>query len=354
VVTAGLTDRWRTPEGEALAEEVIVRLVGGRGLEGLRLDWHEGRIDLRGLPVPIPARLRRFQSQGWFVEALGDLITFRGARLRGLDLSGAQAQSLRFFGSQIADCRLDGANCQDWRLWDTVVSDCSFSKASLRDAAVGTWHENRRNRWKRVDFGRSDFRVGTCWAAVFEDCDFSGAKFTGVKFSQCTLANCRFVGVVKDVLFDGRDLSPERPAPPQMGKVDFSAAVFGGVEFRGYDLEDVKLPDDTDVLLLRRARCVARKAIHALGDREDTPSLMLRAVLENRLRGPGDEREAEVFNRRDYRGMGGEELVALAGEVLGRAEVECTRDSLALPQKTPAAAPRRLAAAGRGAGPGRM
>jgi hypothetical protein len=152
VASAGLADRWRTPEGQALAEEAVARLVTGRGLDGLGLGWHEGRMDLRGVPVPIPARLRRFESQGWFVEVLGDLITFRGARLRGLDLSGARLQSLRFFGSQIEDCRLDGANCQDWRLWDTEVSDCVFSRASLRDAAVGTWHEGRRNTWRRVDF----------------------------------------------------------------------------------------------------------------------------------------------------------------------------------------------------------
>jgi hypothetical protein len=158
---------------------------------------------------------------------------------------------------------------------------------------------------------------------VFEDCDFSGAKVTGIKFSQCALARCRFAGAVRDVLFDGRDLSPERPAPPQMSKVDFSAAVFRNVEFRGYDLADVTLPDDPDLRVLRRARCVARKAVQMLDGREDMQSRMLRAVLESRLRGPGDEREAEIFNRRDYREMGGEELVDLADDVLGRAEAEC-------------------------------
>jgi hypothetical protein len=74
----------------------VARLVAGRRLDGLGLGWHEGRVDLRGLPAPVRARLRRFESQGWFVEVLGDLITFRGVQQRGLDLSGAQSQSLRF------------------------------------------------------------------------------------------------------------------------------------------------------------------------------------------------------------------------------------------------------------------
>jgi uncharacterized protein YjbI with pentapeptide repeats len=62
-----------------------------------------------------------------------------------------------------------------------------------------------------VDFTRADFRVGTCWAAVFEDCDFSSAEITGVQFSQCTITRRRFAGGVREVLFDGRDLSPNGP-----------------------------------------------------------------------------------------------------------------------------------------------
>jgi uncharacterized protein YjbI with pentapeptide repeats len=322
---AGLGDRWRTPEGQAMAEEAVARLGSGSSLNGIGLGSYEGRVDLRELSVPVPARLRRFESQGWFVEVLGDLVVFRGARLEGLDLSGAQLQSLRFFGSLIADCRLERANCKDWRLWDTEVRDSSFVRANLRDAAVGTWHEGRRNKWRRVDFSRADFRVGTCWEAVYEDCDFSDAKIKGINFSQCAFTRCRFAGAIREVLFDGRDLSPERPAPPQMSKVDFRSAVFRDVDFRGFDMKDVTLPDDPDVRLLRRARCVARRGIQMLDGDDRISARMLRADLENRLRGPGGDQEASVFNRRDYEQSGGTDLVALAEDILGRAESACLR-----------------------------
>ena len=322
IIRAELAGRWRTPDGQSRAEEVIARLVVGRGLDGLGLDSHEGRVDLRGLPAPVPARLRRFESQGWFVEVLGGLIAFRGVQLRDLDLSGAQLPSLRFFGSQIANCRLDGANCQDWRLWDTEVADCSFSRASLRDAAVGTWQDDQRNAWRRVNFTRADFRVATCWEAVFEDCDFSGAKIAGVEFSQCTLSRCRFAGQLSRVLFDGREL-PNRPAPPPMVKVDFAAATFSDVEFRGFGLEDVTLPPEPDVRLYRRARCVARLGIQLLEGDKSQPAQVLRAVLEHSLHGPGNENEAFVFVRRDFL-IGGAELIAMAEDVLGRAEAECS------------------------------
>jgi hypothetical protein len=140
-----LTDRWKTDAGRA--EEVVARLLAGRELNGLGLVEHEGRVDLRSLPLPAPRRLERFETRGWFVERLGDLVIFRGGRLEGLDLSGAQLQSLRFHDSQIIDCRFDGANCRDWRLWATEVVDCSFTKADLRDAAAGTWDEGRSNVW---------------------------------------------------------------------------------------------------------------------------------------------------------------------------------------------------------------
>lgn len=320
-----LGDRWRTPDGRALAEEVVARLIAGRGLDGLELGRHEGRVDLRGLPAPLPARLRRFESQGWFVEVLGNLITFRGVRLDSLDMSGAQLQNFRFFDSQIANCRLDNANCHDWRLWNAKITDCSFTNTNLRDSALGTWHEGRRNMWRRVSFAQADFRIVAPLEAVFEDCDFSAAKISGVTFSQCTFVRCRFAGVIQQVLFDGRDLSPERPAPPQMSKVDFRSAVFRDVDFRGFNLEDVTLPDDPDVRLLRRARCVARWGIQMLNGDNSISARMLRADLENRLRGPGDDHEASVFNRRDYEQSGGADLALLAQDVLGRAECECLK-----------------------------
>jgi hypothetical protein len=112
----GLTDRWKTEAGEALADEVTARLMAGRPLDGLNLERHEGLVDLRGLQAPIPRRLQRFEAAGWFVEQLGDLVKPRGAELSGLDLSGSLLKSLRFHNSRVVGCRFDAANCGDWRL----------------------------------------------------------------------------------------------------------------------------------------------------------------------------------------------------------------------------------------------
>lgn len=317
-----LNDRWKTDSGQALAEEVVARLIAGRPLDDLGLPEHEGRSDLRSLPIPPPRRLERFEAQGWFVERLGDLVVLNGPRLQGLDLSGGQLQSLRFHDGHISECRFDGANCRDWRLWGTEVSDCSFAKASLREAAVGTWHEGRRNVWRRVDFSGSDFRIGVSHEAVYEDCDFSGAKLDKVEFGQCAFSRCHFAGELKQVVFDGRDLT-DRPAPPPMEAVDFSDAYFNQVEFKGFDLEAVVLPKDADVRLVRHARCVAREGLEMISDDTSADARVLRALLERRLRGPGTEQDSEVFNRRDYLDFGGPGLVALAEDIFRRAAAAC-------------------------------
>lgn len=322
LMDSGLRRRWTTPEGRERAEEAVARLAVGRSLDGLGAGEVDGRVDLRGLPAPVAKRLRRFEAADWFAEQLGDLVVLRSVQLEGLDLSGAQLQSLRFFGSRIADCRLDGAACQDWRMWDTEVVDCSFAGASLRDAAVGTWHEGRRNTWRRVGFTGADFRVVAPLGAIFEDCDFSGARLAKVRFGQCAITRCRFASTLTEVVFDGRQLEG-RPAPAPL-EADFTGAVFDQVEFMGLDLSRVTLPQDPDLRLIRRYRCVIERALASLDGDSSLPARMLRGEFTNRLKMMrGTEAESNVFNRRDYVTSGGDELAGLADRVLAAAEAGC-------------------------------
>lgn len=308
MMDSNLRKRRETAEGRQVAEEAIACLVAGRPLKGVGLDTVDGRVDLRGLPTPIPRRLRRFETAGWFAENLGELLEFRGAQLEGFDFNGAQLQSLRFHDSQLVDCRFDGANCRDWRLWGTEVINCGFAKADLREAAVGTWFENHRNLWRGVDFSGADLRVGVSWAAIYEDCDFSSAKLEKMKFEQCTLIRCRFAGLLREVIFDGRGVAG-RPASPPMESVDFAAVVFDQVDFMGFDLSRVILPQDPDIRLIRRYRCVLQRALDNLEVEGSLSARMLRGEFINRLkmmRGPAEESNA--FNRRDYLSSGGSEL----------------------------------------------
>lgn len=317
-----LRTRWTTDAGEALADGVFARLIAGRPLDDLALARHEGLVDLRYLPGPIPARLRRFEAAGWFVEELGNTVTLRKARLAGLDLSNANLRSFRFHDSILEECRFDKANCRDWRLWGTTVTSCSFDGADLRDAAVGTWVDGRRNEWRRVRFNGADFRVAASQGAAFEDCDFSSAKLSKVTFEQCELERCVFAGDLREVVFDGREVGG-RPAPRPMVDVDFRNAQFDEVEFMGSDLGAVALPQDPDVRLVRHYRCVVTHALGLLDGDSSVQGRMLRGEFQNRIRMMRGEEEDNVFNRRDYVQSGGEQLAELASEVFRRGEESC-------------------------------
>jgi uncharacterized protein YjbI with pentapeptide repeats len=316
-----LTARWRSEPGATLAEEVVARLVAGRPLEGLGLDEYEGRIDLRCLPAPTPRRLERFESLGWFVETLGDVVTLRGVALARLDLSGAHLQSLRFHDATIRDCRFEGAACRDWRLWGTRVTGCSFAKADLRGAAVGTWHQDRRNEWRQVDFTGADFRVAVSQAALFEGCKFDAAKLVKVRFEQCALVCCHFAGALSEVVFDGREL-PDRAAPHPMEDVDFTEAQFDQVELLGCKLDRVIIPADPDISLIRRYGCVVEHALALIDDDDSQAARMLRGEFQNTLRMMRGVEEDNLFNRRDYLASG-VDVATLATTVFTRAQAEC-------------------------------
>jgi uncharacterized protein YjbI with pentapeptide repeats len=313
------SSRWTGPDGNELQDAVFARLITGRSLRDLGLAAVNGRLDLRHIVAPTPRRLQRFEWKEWFVEELGDLLIFRNVRLQGLDFSGAALTSLRFHGCTITGCSFSGARCDDWRLWDTEINDCDFARASLRNAAVGTWHDGRRNSWRHVDFSRADFRIGVSKQASYQDCNFSKAKLTKVQFSQCSFVRCHFDGDVRGVLFDGRPLD-DSPAPPPMAGVDFTRANFHEVEFKGLALADVQLPDDSAVRLIPNFPSVLSEALLAIEADDSASARGLRAVLENHRRMTRTENEDYVFNRNDWQSWGGVEEAEFVANVLERAE----------------------------------
>ena len=319
--TDPLRTRWLTDQGRhgTLADEVLRRLVARRSLNKLGLPYHDGLLDLRYLPGPIPQPGTRYEAAGVVIQELTGTLELRKAKLVGLDLSGAELRSTRFHDSVIENCRFEKTGCQDWRLWATEVKDCSFARANFHKSGVGTWHGRRRNTWRRISFVGADFRVMAAWAAIFEDCDFSNAKLSGTSFEQCNLTRRTFRGKVKNVAFDCRQLD-HRPHCHPMTDVDFTEARFADVEFIGTDLGAVKLPNDPDVRLIKNYRAVITTALDLLGNDNSVPSRLMRAEFENSLRMMRGAVRDHVFTRRDYLDCaGGIDLADFAEALLNRA-----------------------------------
>jgi uncharacterized protein YjbI with pentapeptide repeats len=329
--------RWTTADGQQLASEVLQRLRTGRSLNRMSLDTWGGRVDLRGLTTA-PARPVEAQEHGRYAfTRFAGVIQIERLRLADVDLSDSRLPGWLLFDSVIDNCRFDRADCSDWSLWRTSVRNTSFHRADLHNAGIGTVDDQGRgNTWTATDFRRADLSGAVIVAATMDGCDFSDAHLDNVRFGQCALRRCTFAGRLSKVFFDGRDLSNGpvsgglygQPAPGEMQAVDFSRATFDQVEFRGYQLTGITLPTSPSIRRIPHAREVAGQALTLLAAQQSGPAVILRAVLENRLRGPGTPDEADVFNRDDYRSfaeVGSPELAELADAVITAAQAHCAR-----------------------------
>jgi uncharacterized protein YjbI with pentapeptide repeats len=324
-----LRARWEAPQQQELAALVLERLVFGGSFDGLGLGRIDGRVDLRGFQAPSPRRLREFQFGGLAITELAGLVEVVGVTWRSLDLSGANLEHLRVKDARIEDCRLDRAACLGMRIWRSAIADSTLVKADLRHAALGPWSAGGGNVYAKVDFSGADFRDCATSAAVYQDCDFSQARLDKVDFKSSSLIRCRFAGVLREVVFDGRVLSTGKPDPNPMQDVDLAGATLQLVSFRGIDVGRLRLPDDPALHVIDNYPCVLDHAVNALSGRTDLLARGLRAQLlsDRSMLAPGQR--FGLYNRNDQfllaeiTGEDGEELAAFADEVLGAAEREC-------------------------------
>lgn len=109
-----------------------------------------------------------------------------------------------------------------------------------------------------------------------------------------------------------------------MRDVNFTNSVFDQVEFMGYDLSAVTLPQDPDITLIPRYKCVVEHALSNLDGDESPEARMLRGEFTNRLKMmKGPDGASNVFNRRDYLMSGGEPLAKLAEQTFHNAQKSC-------------------------------
>lgn len=235
---------------ESLNLEIWDRLLAGKPLDGLGLETRDGRISVRGLELPEPTVLRRFQFRGVSIAAVDSGI-IHGVKWRNLDFSKNKLAGLRLMGGVVENCRFDGCNLQDVRIWATLFRDVSFEGANLRGSALGGAHEVVRNTFLDVDFSKANLSGTTYQAAAFERCAFSNAKLTKIDFQSSTFKDCRFEGELNDVLFYRHGFKGENYPPNEMVNVDFTRAKLRSVGFRNLVLDRVRFPQDSEHIVIK-------------------------------------------------------------------------------------------------------
>lgn len=330
-----LSERWTTPEGVTLSDQVLTALGRRRTALGLRrakdlaelpLNRVGGRIDLRGFKAPTPTAGGPIATSGRLVaQELTGLTEIHGRHLAGIDFSGADLGGMRILDSQITDCLFEESDLRGLGMWATDVEHTSFRAADLRDASIGGWHAGRGNRFSNVDFSAADLRDVSCQEESYVDCDFSHAVLRNLDFHGASFTRCRFAGLLREVSFADREQWSQRPDPNTMEDVDFSEADLQWVAFCGLDLHHVLWPTTPSHTVVSKYRCVLDHVLQQLEEDTSEIGVGLRATFEYRRTYAGEVQEVGVFHEVEFLEYGGQQELARARELIAQAEADCAK-----------------------------
>jgi len=291
------------------SEEIWRRLATNEPLNDLGLPTKNGRVDLRGLIVPVAGEVGVRSTRLAEIRELA-VNEVRGVRWSDLDLTGVCLDAVRLFDCRIENCLFERARCQDLRMWGTTVQDSIFRKVDLRKSALGGVDGRRRNCFRGVAFEQCDLRQTAYVSAQFEECRFDRCKLAKVDFQGSTFSDCTFTGDLSEVLFyrfahDGQHLPPN-----EMRHVDLSKARLQLVEFRGLDMDTVVWPEDGDHVVARNYRQLLECMTAEASRHSEIAGKQLAAILRLKAKWAGPNQESGIFGIRDFETLGGDALLA--------------------------------------------
>lgn len=123
------------------------------------------------------------------------------------------------------NCKFDKSKTDHIGLWGCDFLDCVFTKVDLRNAPIGAEGSLIEN----CRFIKCDFRGQHLWSPIFKNCIFDKCKLRNINFNAAIFKDCKFIGKLEDVTFNGIYDSSMNP----LCNVDFSESVFG--EFVGFE-----------------------------------------------------------------------------------------------------------------------
>lgn len=303
---------------ESQSLEIWDRLFQGKSLDNLSLEKTEGRINLRGLSMPAPAVVRKYQVAGYSLNQIEPGAHFVGAKWKDLDFTGSELKSVRFFDSELRNCVFENCQMQDFRVWSSKITETSFKGADLKKSALGGVRDGKRNIYACVDFSDADLRETAYKAASFDRCTFRNSKLVKIDFQTSTFENCVFVGELRDVLFYRRGFGGDTFPPNEMINVDFKDAVLHDTAFRGLRLDKVKLPRDDHHILIANPVATIERIIEILQQDNGGASKKLTAFLNIGKKWAPVDQAQNVINVDDLEEIAGFEGVSLLRDLLAK------------------------------------
>jgi uncharacterized protein YjbI with pentapeptide repeats len=239
-------------------------------LEQVAFGRHEGRLDLRGLPIFTNlggVAKRQVQAAGYDREytfvTLDEPPEFHSVKWDSIDFSFAEIDHLRLFLSEITDCLFSDVVARDWRNWGNRYVNCDFARADIRDSAIGgANHKGKAMEYVNCHWQEGKMKDAFLLGATYRDCLFENVTLVEQQIRESAFIRCSFSGTLQDIMFDARIRDSEPPWAVQSDAVvdcDFSACTFEGVEFYGIDTRTLRLPRTGSVV--PHISAVARRAV---------------------------------------------------------------------------------------------
>ncbi|WP_371415829.1 pentapeptide repeat-containing protein [Oerskovia sp. KBS0722] len=211
----------------------------------------------------------------------------RNVAVENLDLRGARIEHLRLVGVTLRNCRFDGSELRDLRVWWSTVENCSFVEADLKDSSLGgrgaKGLRRRTTIWRACDFRRADLRRTGHASESYADCDFRGARLSGVDFDGAVHEGSLFSGLLSEVVFRRFSRSREliRGKPNELRDCDFRETLLDDCSFYEIDLQAALLPLGRGHLTICPKVAVSAEVLGLLGTKFDSDRMVeLRVRLE--------------------------------------------------------------------------
>lgn len=160
---------------------------------------------------------RMFRNKSWDQQ-----ITFSDQSWKAYDLTETDFANVRFSNVVFDKCLFSKSKLRHIRLFSCSFTDCDFDRVDLRDFAFGA----STGLFQNCRFSKCDLRGQDFASPRFELCLFDNCKLKKISFNDSTFSQCKFVGKLEDVSFNG--IYRRQPTTYQpLDHVDFSEASFG-------------------------------------------------------------------------------------------------------------------------------
>jgi uncharacterized protein YjbI with pentapeptide repeats len=163
-------------------------------------------------------RNNQYKDTVWELKTKVSQCTFED-----FDFSNTNFNSTIFENVVFKNCLFFKSNLSGSKLfYQSNFEDCKFINVNLSNTTFGS----NRGVYKGCLFEKCNFKGKEFDFTEFINCDFVNTKMKNINFNGSKFDNCRFIGKIEDITFNG--IYNTNPNPSTcLKEVDFSQAVFG-------------------------------------------------------------------------------------------------------------------------------